>query len=167
MICLPKEIVNRPYISRWIGRMYIIILGFIVILAGSIYFLAYGDLALEGSAVFGGVMAFVTALLAVTVIAFYNTKYKIKDGVLSAWSPFVMIRLRLKDIRKVEKTRIPVHFRVGASLYCGIFYVPGLGWVKAIITNLKDGVLITAKGKKYYLITPSRPKKFMKILKKK
>jgi hypothetical protein len=60
---------------------------------------------------------------------------------------------------------IPIHFRVGASLYSGRFYLLGLGWARAIITNLNDGVLITTKDKKYYLITPSNPEKFIKLLK--
>jgi hypothetical protein len=75
------------------------------------------------------------------------------------------IKLKLGDIKKVEKTMVPMHFRVGASLYSGYFYVPSLGWVGSIITNLRDAILITTKNGKYYMITPSNPEKFMKLLK--
>lgn len=163
---MPKEIVNKPYISKWIGRMYIGFLIFVIAIYLGIYCSAYSELTSQGLIVFTGIMGFVTAFLAVTTIGFYTTRYKIKDGVLSSWSPFAIIKIRLKDIRKVEKTRIPLYFRVGASLYSGMFYVPNLGWVKTIMTNLRDGVLITAKGKKYYMITPSRPEKFMKMLRR-
>jgi hypothetical protein len=73
--------------------------------------------------------------------------------------------LKLKDIKKVEKTMVPMHFRFGASLYSGYFYVPSLGWVGSIITNLRDAIIITTKNGKYYMITPLNPEKFMKLLK--
>jgi len=163
---MPKEIVNKPYISKWIGRMYVGVLIFIIILFFGIYRSIYQSSTVKALNIFIGVMVFVVALLAITTIGFYTTRYKIKDGILLAWSPFARIKIKLKDIRKVERTMIPLHLRVGASLYCGMFYVPNLGWVKTIMTNLRDGVLITAKGKKYYMITPSRPGKFMKMLKR-
>lgn len=115
-------------------------------------------------------MVFVVVLMAVTAYGLYRTKYVIRGGILSSWSPFAIIRLRLKDIKEVEITRIPFHIRIyGAGLYCGLFYIPGLGRTKTIMTNLSDGVLITTKdrkhGKKYYLITPSDPERFVKLLK--
>ena len=165
MVYLSKEIVNKPYKSKWIGRMYIGFLIFVIAIFLIIYSSIYQD-SPQGLNIFVGLMGFVVALLAVTTIGFYTTKYKIKDGVLSSWSPFAIIKIKLKDIRKVERTMIPLHFRVGASLYSGMFYVPNLGWVKTVMTNFRDCILITAKGKKYYLITPSRPGKFMKMLKR-
>jgi len=78
----------------------------------------------------------------------------------------MLIKLKLKDIKKVEKIIFPFNIKVGASFYCGIFYVPNLGWIRTIITNLRDTVLITTKDGKYYMITPSKPERFMKTLKK-
>jgi len=112
------------------------------------------------------IMTFTFLLLAFTTLGLYNTKYAISDGVLSSWSPFVVIKLKIKDIKKVERTMIPVHLRVGASLYCGFFYIPEVGWAKSIITNLSDGLMITDKSNKYYLITPSNPERFKKLLKR-
>jgi hypothetical protein len=111
-------------------------------------------------------MIFALFLLSFTTFSLYRTKYVIQNDVLSSWSPFVKISLKIKDIKKVERTLIPFHVRVGASLYCGMFYIPELGWTKAVITNLSDGLLITDKNNKRYLITPSNPDKFKKILKK-
>jgi len=36
--------------------------------------------------------------------------------------------------------------------------------VRSIITNLRDAVMVTARGGKRYLITPSEPEKFVKKL---
>ena len=58
-----------------------------------------------------------------------------------------------------------MYLRVGASFYSGRFYIAGAGWTKTIMTNLVDGVLITDKNGKHYLITPSNPDKFVKLLK--
>ena len=110
-------------------------------------------------------MLLVVSLFSAITIEFYRTTYTIKNGFLISKSAFMTINLKLKDIRKVEKIIMPFHFRVGASLYSGIFYVPNLGWVKSVITNLRDAILITTKDEKYYMITPLNPNKFMKLLK--
>ena len=110
--------------------------------------------------------AMIIVLFVAIVLAYYKTTYVIRDKILYSWSPFMVIRLPLKDIRKVEQTRVPVHMRVGASLYSGFFYIPNVGWTRAIITNLHDGLLIYAKSGRKYLITPSHPDKFAKLLKR-
>ncbi len=163
---MKRDIVNKPYISHWIGGSYIAITVLIVLVYFIIYLFAeiYKiPCFLQG--IYNGLMIFVFLLLLITTIGFYTTKYKIKNGILYSWSPFMLIKIDLKDIKKVEKTLVPIHLRVGASLYCGVFYVPNLGWVRSIITNLRDAILITTKKGKYYMITPSNPKKFMKMLK--
>ena len=163
---MSKNVINKPRISNWIGGLYIIITIFIAIIYLVITFLSdirsediYSQLFLFG------VMIFVLSLMSLMIKSLYKTKYTLKDGVLYSWSPFAIINLKLKDIEKVERTLIPFHFRVGASLYSGRFYIPSLGWTRAIITNLNDGVLITTKDKRRYLITPSNPDKFVKLLK--
>jgi len=163
---MKKEIVNKPYKSHWIGGMYISL----TILISLVYVIIYLFTELYRAPCFLQVtlvlvVGFVFSLLLITILGFYTTKYKIKDGILYSCSPFMIIKIKLKDIKKVEKIMVPLHFRVGASLYCGVFYVPNLGWVKSIITNLRDAILITTKKGKYYMITPSNPKIFMKLLK--
>ncbi len=162
-----NEIINKPYKSHWIGGMYISMMIFIVL----IYFIIYlfADLFQTScflKIIFNSIMCFIFLLILFTTVGFYTTKYKIKNGILYSWSPFITIKIKLKDIKNVEKIMVPLHFRVGASLYCGAFYVPNLGWVRTIITNLRDAILITTKKGKYYMITPSNPKKFIKLLKR-
>jgi hypothetical protein len=163
---MKKEIFNKPYKSHWIGGMYISLTTLIAL----VYIITYlfAELCQAScfiQAVFNSIMTFVFLMILITTIGFYTTKYKIKDDVLYSWSPFIAIKLKLKDIKNVEKIMVPLHFRVGASLYCGVFYVPNLGWIKSIITNLRDAILITTKDGKYYMITPSNPKRFIKLLK--
>ena len=152
------RITNKPRISNWIGGLYIGIAIFIALLFASIAFLT-GMLALFLSI---GVLVF--AILGLTAYCFYRTVYVIEDGILISWSPFMTINLKLSDIRKVERTMVPMHLRAGAGGYCGKFYIAGVGWTRAIISNFVDGVLITDKDGKHYLITPSNPDKFIKLL---
>jgi hypothetical protein len=161
-----EDTINKPRISGWIGGMYAILMIFIAILYIVITFetnVRASTLSLQ--ALFFGVVFFVLFIVGFTGISFYRTKYVINNGVLYSWSPFAVIKLKLDDIEKVERTIVPIHARVGASLYSGRFYVPSLGWTRSIITNLTDGVIITTKDNKHYLITPSNPDKFVKSLK--
>ena len=153
------RITNKPRISNWIGGSYIGMAIFIALLFTFIAFLT-GMLA-----IFLGIGLLVTIVLCITAYCFYRTVYVIEDGFLSSWSPFATIKLRISDIRSIERTRVPMYLRVGASFYSGRFYIAGAGWTKTIMTNLVDGVLITDKNGKHYLITPSNPDKFVKLLK--
>jgi len=166
---MKKEIINKPYKSRWIGRMYISLTIFIVLIYIIIYLFAEGLYRTSYflQAVLNSAMVFVFSFMLIITVGLYTTKYKIKNGILTSWSPFMVIKLKLKDVKKVEKIMVPLHFKVGASFYCGIFYVPNLGWIRSIITNLRDAILITTKDGKYYMITPSNPKRFMKLLSEK
>jgi hypothetical protein len=151
---------NRPRISRWIGGGYIGLTVFITAL-----FIAIA--ALTGLLAFFIIMlALVLVLMGATTCGIYGTSYVVKGGALRSWSPFAVINLKVKEIAKVEQTRIPFYFKgFGASLYSGMFYIPGVGWTKVIITNLTDGVLIADRRGKDYLITPSNPGRFVKSLK--
>ncbi len=157
-----SDVKNKPRISKWIGGGYLLLTVFVALLFASIaIWTNIGSLRAE--IILNVVLLFVIALMAITVYGFYTTTYVIKDGALSSWSPFAIIYLKVKDIAKVEQTRIPFYFKgFGASLYSGIFYIPTIGWTKVIITNLTDGLLITDKKGKHYLITPSNPGKFLK-----
>ena len=159
--------INKPRISNWIGGTYIAI----TILILALFTFSIIEVSMTADLLFLRsffiiLMVFVSLLMLTTTYWFYSTKYVIDNGMLTSWSPFAIIKIKIKDITKLERILIPVHFRVGASFYSGYFYVPGLGWTKSIITNLSDGVLITTKDKKHYLITPSNPDKFLKSLKK-
>ena len=162
-----RNVINRPSISKWVGGMYTFLTILMLILFVAIGFgtdITSGPPNLQ--IFFFGMMIFALFVMGLTTYSFYGTKYVIHDGILYSWSPFAIIKVKLNNIKKIERTMVPFHIRVGASLYCGRFYIPGLGWTKAIITNLSDGVIITTKDNKRYLITPSNPDRFVKLLKK-
>jgi hypothetical protein len=163
---MKKDIVNKPYKSRWIGRLYISLTMLIAFIYIIIYYAGIQEASLFEQTVFSSIMIAVFSLILITTASFYNTKYKIKDGMLTSWSPFMFIKIKLRDIKNVEKTLFPFNIRVGASFYCGIFYVPNIGWVRTIVTNLRDVILITTKDNKHYMISPSKPERFIKQLKK-
>ena len=154
-----KTIINKPRISKWIGRMYVILSLFILALFSFIALVA--DMPVLFLSI--GVVVFVP--LAAIAYCFYRTRYVLSGGHLHSWSPFMTIDLKLSDIRKIERTRVPMHLRAGAGGYCGKFYIAGTGWTRAIISNFVDGVLITDKNGRHYLITPSNPDNFVKLLK--
>ena len=158
-----SEFVIKPHISRWIGGMYvgvtILLLSVFFGLCGYFYFNP-PELTVRIAVL---VPLFLVSMLMVWMTtSLYDTRYTIEQGVLRARSPFMRMEVRLKDVAKAERVMVPMHFRVGASLYCGWFYVPNVGWVRSIITNLRDAVMITAKDGKRYLITPSEPERFVK-----
>jgi hypothetical protein len=156
---------NKPRISKWIGRAYILLAVLIACLAIALAIWTNVLSLLSSGIVFTTVMVLVVGVLLVTAYSFYKTTYVVDGGFLYSWSPFAVINLRLKDIKEVEQTRVPFYFRGwGAGAYSGRFYIPAVGWTKVIITNLTDGVLITDKKGKHYLITPSNPKTFAKMI---
>lgn len=158
--------INKPRISKWIGIMYLLITIMIAVLFVSIALGTDIFSVIYAGILFTAVMLAALVLLGIVTYGFYKTSYTIKDGRMYSWSPFAVINLNVKEIKKAELTRIPFYFKgFGASLYSGIFFIPGLGWTKVIITNLTDGVLMTDKSGKNYLITPSNPEGFAKSLK--
>jgi len=160
-----SEFVIKPHISRWIGGMYVGVTIFML----SAFFGLCGYFYLNPPELNVRIATLAPLFLASMFVVWitgslFETRYTIEQGVLRARSPFARIEVRIKDIAKAERVMVPMHFRVGASLYCGRFYVPNVGWVRSIITNLRDAVMITAKNGKRYLITPSEPDRFIRKL---
>ena len=121
-------IVNRPRISKWIGRGYLLVIVFLAGLYATIAILTDILSIPIGGIVFTVVMISVIVLICVITYFFYRTTYVIRDGHLRAWSPFASIDLDIKDIIKLEQTRVPFYFRgFGAGLYSGMFFIPGFG----------------------------------------
>ncbi|MDE1827761.1 MAG: hypothetical protein KGH65_01210 [Candidatus Micrarchaeota archaeon] len=166
---MAKGMENRPRISKWIGRGYLLLATVLAIIYGVIiFFLRFAPISSAAEIIISSVLIAVIILLYGIIYSLYKTKYVISNGRLYSWSPFAVINVPLKEIVKVEQTRIPFYFKgFGASVYCGRFYIPGVGWTRVIITNLIDGVLIKTKNSRNYLITPSNPIGFAKALKAK
>jgi hypothetical protein len=156
---------NKPRISKWILGGYLIlaliIAGIFITLALAIHFKSTA-----GFEWFCLLAIVITGLLCAVPYNLYKTRYTINNTKLSSKSIFAFININTKDIAKIEQTRIPLMFKgFGASIHSGWFYIPAVGWTKVIITNLTDGVLIKTKDGGNYLITPSNPSGFVKLLK--
>jgi hypothetical protein len=161
-----ENLINKPRISKWIGRSYILL---IIVVAGLFSTIAVWSgilgMFLPGI-IFTAVTVFAVVLIGVITFFFYRTAYTIRDGRLYSWSPFATIELDTKDIIIIEQTRVPYSLKgYGAGFYSGMYFIPGFGWTKVIITNLTDGVLISDTNGKRYLITPSDPKGFVETIK--
>lgn len=162
------DTLNKPRISKWIGRGYVMLVILLVGIYGAILVLTNIQDILLASILFNTVTTFAVILVGTVAYCFYRTVYTIKSGTLHSWSPFAKIDLEIKDITKIERTRVPFYFKgFGAGLYSGMFFIPGFGWTKVIITNLTDGLLISDKNGRKYLITPSDPDGFLNILSQK
>ena len=110
------DTVNKPRISRWIGRGYIRIVLFLIGLYGAIVVLTgILDMTLAGI-FFTAVMLFAVLLVCVIAYCFFGTVYTIKEGHLHSWSPFTTIDLDIRDITKKEMTRVPIYFK-GSEAY--------------------------------------------------
>jgi|GEM_PF-574702 hypothetical protein len=154
---------NKPRISKWIGGGYLLLFLLIVVIYVAIGLWSGVFNYLVAGIIYNIAMLCAIVLIGVTVYCLYNTSYVVKDDSLHSGSPFATMNISLQDIETIEQTRIPFYFKGwGASLYSGRFYIPAVGWARVIITNLTDGVLITGKDGRHYLITPSDPAEFVK-----
>ena len=160
-----QDMTIRPKISKWIGGGYALLTAVLAIMYATIPVLAQISVSSYAFIILTAAMGLAIILLGTTAIGFYRTVYLIRNGRLHAWSPFATVDFEINDVINVEQTRVPFYFKgFGASLYSGIFFIPGFGWTKVIITNLTDGVLITVKDRKRYLITPSDPDGFIRAI---
>ncbi len=77
-------------------------------------------------------------------------------------------RIKIPDIKSINKVPIPAGIRLfGASFLGGWYYLPGIGKAWVTMGNFQDGVLISIKKGKHYVITPQEPLKFIETVKKK
>ena len=75
--------------------------------------------------------------------------------------------IKRSDIKTIEKTPIPFGFRLfGASFLGGLYYLPGIGKAWVSMGNFEDGVMITTRQKKRFVITPRNPFDFIKRVKR-
>lgn len=156
---------NKPRISKWIIGGYLI-LALIITCIFIFLALVIPFKSMVGFGRFCLLAIVITGIICSVSYSIYRTRYIINNGRLYSKSIFAFIDINIKDITKIEQTRIPYMIRgYGASVHSGMFYIPTIGWAKTIMTNMTDGVLIKTKDGKNYLITPSNPKSFVKLLK--
>jgi len=93
----------------------------------------------------------------------FNTRYILTDEELTIETTKLIggcKRVRLDTITSIEKTLLPLGFKLfGASFHGGYYTIPAIGRAFLAITNFEDGLLLkTNKGN--YIITPRDPEHF-------
>jgi hypothetical protein len=158
------EKVFKAQLSKWIIGMYWLILFFLV--AMTIVLFPVVSIEPPAYLFFTGIMAFVSLMFLLMILRAYRMKYAVTEKELVIHGVFFKSKVKRSDIKSLKRTMIPMGFKLyGASFLGGWYYIPGVGKAKVAMANFKDGVLITTKQGKNYLITPENPDSFIKAVK--
>lgn len=156
--------VFRPRLSRWIMGMYWAILVFLAAVM-TLVPAATGMDAFSG-ALFASVFSLALLLVAFVVVRAYRMKFTVTETRIIINGIFRKNVIEKSDVQSIEKTPVPFGIRLfGASFLGGWYYLPGIGKAWMSIGNFEDGVMITTKGKKHYVITPKKPLDFIRLVK--
>lgn len=164
-----RVLINKPIVSKTIAAFYVSLAVSITALIMAFTYLAIltGFIELVYASI---ILIPVAAILIRLLTSLYEVRYIITDKELVVRvTRLIRIskeekRVPFTSITSIKRTLIPFGFRLfGASFYGGYFYIPGLGRAFMTITNFRDGVLIEA-GKRNYIITPSNPDEFVRVL---
>jgi len=160
--------VNKPRVSKSILRFYqgltALIAILILVFAYTAFFTPAGMTMLGVSFM---LLVFIMPLFIMLVRSINNTRYILLDEeLLIDTSPIIggSKRIPYEDIESVERTLIPMGWKLGgASFHGGYYRIPGLGRAFLAITNMGDGVLIRTQSMNY-IISPSEPDDFIDSL---
>ena len=153
--------VFRSELSRWIAGMYWGIIVFLLILMAGIPLVE--PLSYPGNVLFYGVFLVVFAIMAFTLYKAYKMRFAITKDSIIICGVFRKNVIKRSEIHEVKKVPIPYGFRLfGASFLGGWYYLPGIGRAWVAMGNFRDGVLITTKNKRNFVITPKNPESFVK-----
>ncbi len=159
-----KSLVFKPRLSRWIMGMYwLIVISFFAMLIG---IPLMGDMGPFAYTLFVSVFSMVIIILVFVIMKAHRMKFTVTQTQIIISGVFRKNVIEKSDIQTIEKTPIPFGFRLfGASFLGGLYYLPGIGKAWVSMGNFEDGILITTKQKKHYIITPQKPLNFIKIVK--
>ena len=160
------EITFTPRLSKWIAGMYWSILAFLVFMLVTIPL--FTEMSLWEKVIFLVVFLAVLAVFIFIMVKAYRMKFTIGKNRIIVSGVFKENRIDIPDIKSIDKVPIPVGIRLfGASFLGGLYYLPGIGKAWVTMGNFQDGVLISTKKDKHYVITPQEPLKFIEAVRKK
>jgi hypothetical protein len=155
--------VFRPRLSGWIMGLYWSLLVLLSAIFLGLAFLAGIEAPLNLLLVCVFILIF--ALFAFVLSRAHGMRYTVTGSRLVIRGIFNTNVIPRSDIKSVEKTPVPFGFRLfGASFLGGLYYLPGIGRAWVAMGNFKDGVLVTTRQGKHYVITPQRPLEFVKAV---
>jgi hypothetical protein len=159
-----EEKVFRVQMSRGIIGFYWVVLIFLILITMAVPSVAGMDTL--PTMIFVLVFSFVIMMFLSMILSAYKMKFIVNDNDLTINDIFFTRTIKKSDIKSVEKTLIPIGFRLfGASFLGGIYYIPGIGRSYIAMGNFNDGVMIKTKDGKNFIITPEKPQEFIKALK--
>lgn len=161
-----NELSFRAGLSKWIAGMYWSILAFLVIMMIGIPQLA--DMELFEKVLFLSLFSLMLLVFIFILFKAYKIKFTIAHTHIIVSGIFRKNRIDISDIKSIQKTPMPFGFRLfGASFLGGWYFLQGIGKAGVAMSNFEDGVLITTKQDKHYVITPGKPLEFIKIVRRK
>lgn len=161
-----RGIVFGSRFSRCIAGMYFAILAFLVLM------LVYMPLNVEMEpferVAFIVLFTLVLLIFIFIVVRAYRMKFTVTSHHIIVSGIFKQNRIEIAGIQSIYKTAIPFGFRLfGASFLGGWYYLPGVGKAWVVMSNFQDGVLISTKQGKHYVITPEEPYEFIRVVEEK
>ena len=160
------EITFTPRLSKWIAVMYWSILAFLIFMLVAMSFLA--EMSFWEEVLFLVVFLAVLVMFIFIMVKAYRMRFTIEKNRIIVRGVFKKNRIKISDIKSIDKVPIPAGVRLfGASFLGGWYYLPGIGKAWVTMGNFQDGVLISTKKDKHYVITPQEPLKFIQTVKKK
>ena len=160
------EMIFTPRLSRWITGMYWSIFVFLIFMLVAVPLLA--KMSSWEKVLFVVVFLAVLAMFIFIMVKAYRMRFTIEKNRIIVSGVFKENRIEIPDIKSINKVPIPAGIRLfGASFLGGLYYFPGIGRAWVTMGNFQDGVLISTKKGKHYVITPQEPLKFIETVKKK
>ena len=113
-----------------------------------------------------GLFSFIGLILIYTTARAQRTLYTLERHKINIYGAMGTRSISYDEIESIKKSAIPIGLRLyGSSFLGGWYYLPGIGNTWVSMTNFKDGVLISTRNEKKYLITPSEPERFIDAIK--
>lgn len=159
------EKIFKVKLSRGIINFYWVILVMLILM--TLLVPLFSNMESLETIIFVSVLSFVVLLFSSMIMSAYKMRFVIKGNQLTIHGVFFTKVIKKSEIKSVEKTLIPIGFRLfGASFLGGFYYIPGVGRAFVAMGNFNDGILIKTKSGKNYLITPENPKEFINAIKR-
>jgi len=160
------EMTFAPRLSKWIAGMYWSIFAFLIFMLVAIPL--FTEMSSWEKVLFLVVFLAVLVMFIFIMVKAYRMRFTIEKNRIIVSGVFNENRLKIPDIKSIDKVPIPTGIRLfGASFLGGLYYLPGIGRAWVSMGNFEDGVLISTKKGKHYVITPQEPLKFIQTVKKK
>lgn len=161
--------VFKTRMSKWIAYFYWSVLALFVLLLAVTWLFA--EMPAGAFYVTVSAFGFLILLFAHIIYRAYTMRFIVTQRHIVVRGAFKTYNVRLSNIGSINKTLIPLAFRVwGASFLGGYYYIPSLGFARIAMTNFEDGVLVTVKRKsgrvKNYLMTPKDPTAFIRAVRR-